>query len=350
MRCVLASIDIPMPPPTPRMCMDGPLFLSADDLAELAEMPAYIDSVAAAYRERADAAPTEPRTRLDATAPPGFLTTYAAILPERGVMGGYMYSAGFADRDTWFVCPLFDSDSGRLLAVLDGSYMNPYKTGALGGVGIDALARADAAEVAVIGSGAQARGQLRGAAVVRALDAVRVYSPTPASREAFATTMHAELGLPVEPVTSTAAALAGADIVITATTAAEPVFAAAELAAGTHITAMGQYTPGRRELDIETVRRARYVPDLRARALQDAGSFLAARDAGVVGEDHIVAELGEVLADPSLGRTDDAEITLFDSGGTAVETVGAAAMLYDRAVERGVGTPLDIRPGSETFS
>ena len=162
--------------------------------------------------------------------------------------------------------------------------------------------------------------------------------------------MHAELDLPVEPVTSTAAALAGADIVITATTAAEPVFAAAELAPGTHITAMGQYTPGRRELDIETVRRARYVPDLRARALQDAGSFLAARDAGVVGEDHIVAELGEVLADPSLGRTDDAEITIFDSGGTAVETVGAAAMLYDRAVERGVGTPLDIRPGSETFS
>jgi ornithine cyclodeaminase (EC 4.3.1.12) len=330
--------------------MDRPIFLSADDLADLAGMSAYVDAVAAAYRERADAAPTEPRTRLDASDPPGFFTTYAAILPETGAMGGYMYSAGFGDRDTWFVCPLFDTDSGRLLAILDGSYMNPHKTGAVGAVGIDALARPDATEVAIIGSGAQARGQLRGAAAVRDVDAVRVYSPTPASREAFAEAMHAELGLPIDPVSSSAAALEGADIVITATTAGDPVFASSELDPGTHITAMGQYTPGRTELDTETVRRARYVPDLRARALQDAGSFLAARDAGLVDDDHIVAELGEVLADPRLGRTDDAEITIFDSGGTAVETVGAAAMLYERAVERDLGTPLDIRPGSETFS
>jgi alanine dehydrogenase len=228
--------------------------------------------------------------------------------------------------------------------------MNPHKTGAVGAVGIDALARPDATEVAIIGSGAQARGQLRGAAAVRDVDAVRVYSPTPASREAFAEAMHAELGLPIDPVSSSAAALEGADIVITATTAGDPVFASSELDPGTHITAMGQYTPGRTELDTETVRRARYVPDLRARALQDAGSFLAARDAGLVDDDHIVAELGEVLAAPRLGRTDDAEITIFDSGGTAVETVGAAAMLYERAVERDLGTPLDIRPGSETFS
>jgi alanine dehydrogenase len=330
--------------------MDGPVFLTADDIAALAEMPAYVEAVASAYRERAAAAPTEPRTRLDAHDPPGFLTTYAAILPDRGVMGGYMYSAGFAEHDTWFVCPLFDSDTGRLLALLDGSYMNPYKTGALGAVGIDALARPDATEVAMIGSGAQARGQLRGAAVVRALDAVRVYSPTVASREAFAETMQAELGVPIEPVASSAAALEGADIVITATTASDPVFAAEELSPGAHITAMGQYTPGRTELDIETVRRARYVPDLRARALQDAGSFLAARDAGVVDDTHIVAELGEVLADPGLGRSDPAELTIFDSGGTAVETVGAAAMLYERAIEQEIGQPLDIRPGSETFS
>jgi len=329
--------------------MDTPIFLDADDIAALAEMPAYVDAVATAYRERADAAPTEPRSRLDAADPRGFFTTYAAILPETGAMGGYMYSAGFADRDTWFVCPLFDPHSGRLLAILDGSYMNPFKTGAVGAVGIDALARADASEVAVIGSGAQARGQLR-AAVVRDLDAVRVYSRTPESREAFATTMQDELGLPVEPVASSAAALTDADIVITATTAGDPVFAVEELEAGTHITAMGQYTPGRSELDIETVRRARYVPDLRARALQDAGSFLAARSAGVIDDSHIIAELGEVVADRSLGRTAADDITIFDSGGTAVETVGAASMLYDRAVDRDVGMPLDIRPGSDTFS
>jgi len=350
MHCVGKTTGITLHPPPLMEVMDTPIFLDADDIAALAEMPAYVEAVAAAYRERADAAPTDPRTRLDAADPRGFFTTYAAILPETGAMGGYMYSAGFADRDTWFVCPLFDTHSGRLLAILDGSYMNPFKTGAAGAVGIDMLARSDASEVAVIGSGAQARGQLRGAAVVRDLDAVRVYSPTPKSREAFATTMQGELGLSIEPVASSAAALKGADIVITATTAADPVFAAEELEAGTHITAMGQYTPGRTELDIETVRRGRYVPDLRARALQDAGSFLAARSAGVIDDSHIVAELGEVVADPSLGRTTAGDITIFDSGGTAVETVGAAAMLYKRAVDRDMGMPLDIRPGSETFS
>ena len=350
MHCVRETTDIPLDPLSIIRHMDSPIFLDADDIAALAEMPAYVDAVATAYRERADAAPTEPRTRLDADDPRGFLTTYAAILPETGAMGGYIYSAGFAEGDTWFVCPLFDPHSGRLLAILDGSYMNPFKTGAVGAVGIDTLARADASDVAMIGSGAQARGQLRGAAAVRDLDAVRVYSPTPESRVAFATTMQDELGVPIEPVASPAAALEGADIVITATTAETPVFAAEDLEAGTHITAMGQYTPGRSELDIETVHRARYVPDLRARALQDAGSFLAARSAGVIDDAHIIAELGEVVADPTLGRTSADDITIFDSGGTAVETVGAAAMLYERAIARGMGMPLDIRPGSETFS
>ncbi len=93
--------------------------------------------------------------------PAGMLTGYLAILPDTGAMGGYTYAAGFSGRDAHFTLPIFDADSGDPLAVLDGASMNPHKTGAAGAVGVDALARRDASDLAIIGSGAQARGQVR---------------------------------------------------------------------------------------------------------------------------------------------------------------------------------------------
>jgi alanine dehydrogenase len=113
---------------------------------------------------------------------------------------------------------------------------------------------------------------------------------------------------------------------------------------------MGQYTPGRHELDTATIERATYVPDLRARATQDAGSFLAALEAGVVDEDHVHAELGEVVAGVKPGRTTDDEITVFDSGGTGIETVAAAYMLYEKARSKGLGSEFSIAPASEALT
>jgi alanine dehydrogenase len=275
------------------------------------------------------------------------LTGYLAVLPETGAMGGYTYSAGFGATDAWFLTPIFDAESGKPLAVLDGAWMNPLKTGAAGAVGLDALAREDATELAVIGSGTQARGQLRAAAAVREFEAVRVYSPTRDHRETFAADFDDRLAAAVTPVETSADAVTGADAVITATRASDPVIDAADLAPGTHVTAMGRYHPDKRELDADTIARATYVPDLRARAVQDGGSFLAALDAGRIEEDHVHAELGEVVADGAPGRTSAAEITVFDSGGTAIETVAAAHLLYERATKAGLGTQIEIDPASE---
>jgi hypothetical protein len=105
---------------------------------------------------------------------------------------------------------------------------------------------------------------------------------------------------------------------------------------------MGQYDRGKRELDAATIARATYVPDLRERAFQDAGSFLAAREAGVVDDDHVHAELGEVVAGHSPGRTSSDEVTVFDSGGTGIETVAAAWMLYERAKAEGLGETIEF--------
>jgi Predicted ornithine cyclodeaminase, mu-crystallin homolog len=330
--------------------MTETLFLTSSDVAGLATPAEYVERVADGYRQRGEGAPADPRTALFGDDPPGMLTSYSAILPDDGYMGGYTYSAGFGEGDAWFMTPLFDADSGEPLALLDGASMNPFKTGATGAVGVDALAREDAETVGLIGSGAQARGQLRATATVRDLTGVAVYSPTQANREEFANEMTETLGTDVTAVDSSAAAVGDADIVITATTASEPVFDGDQLAPGTHVTAMGQYNPTKRELDTTTIERSTYVPDLRDRATQDAGSFIHAVEAGVVDESHIHAELGDIVADNAAGRTSDDEITVFDSGGTAIETVAAAGMLYERAREQGLGSTIEFAPASDALT
>lgn len=222
--------------------MTDTLFLTSADVDDLAEPADYVAVVRDAYRQIGEGAPAEPRTKLLNREPPGMLTTYAAVLPETGAMGGYTYSAGFGAGDAWFMTPLFDAESGEPLALLDGASMNPFKTGAAGAVAVDALARADATEIAVIGSGAQARGQLATTATVRDFEAVRVFSPTAENREAFAEEFDDRLDADVSAVASASEALDGADVVITATTASEPVIDDADVEPGTHVTAMGSIT------------------------------------------------------------------------------------------------------------
>jgi len=325
-------------------------FLRSDELSGLATPAEYVSAVEAGYRSHGNDGSAEPRTKLVSGDPPGMCTGYFAILPAVGGMGGYTYAAGFGDRDAHFALPLFDAESGRMVALLDGASMNPFKTGATGAVGVDALAREDATACAVIGAGAQARGQLRATATVRELEAVRVFSPTADSRQSFAEEFDDRLDADVTAVESAAEAVSNADIVITATTATDPVVANADLPDGVHVTAMGQYDRGKRELDAETIARATYVPDLRKRAFQDAGAFLAAREAGAVDDDHIHAELGEVVAGKRPGRTSPEEVTVFDSGGTGIETVAAAWMLYERAREQGLGETIEFAPASEALT
>ncbi len=327
--------------------MTETLFLRSKELSGLATPSEYVSAVREGYRQQGSAAP---RTKLVADDNAGMLTGYLAILPETGAMGGYTYAAGFGDEDVHFFLPLFDADSGRPLALLDGASLNPFKTGATGAVGVDALARQDARTLGLIGSGAQARGQLRATMTVRPFETVTVYSPTAESREAFADAMNDRYDATVRPVATSEAAVEGSDVVITATNATEPVFDGDRLEPGTHVTAMGQYDPNVREIDATTVERATYVPDLRARATSDAGAFLQAMDERELTEADIHGDLGQVLAEEVPGRTTETEITVFDSGGTGIETVAAAYMLYEKAIEHDLGEYIDIAPGSAALT
>ncbi|MFC7187329.1 ornithine cyclodeaminase family protein [Halorubrum yunnanense] len=330
--------------------MTETLFLTSADVDDLADPADYVAAVRDAYRQIGKGAPAKPRTMLYNRDPPGMLTSYTSVLPETGAMGGYTYSAGFGAGDAWFMTPLFDAESGEPLAVLDGASMNPFKTGAAGATAVDALAREDATEIAVIGSGAQARGQLATTATVREFEAVRVFSPTAEHREAFADEFADRIEPRVAAVASASEAVAGADVVITATNASEPVIDDGDVEPGAHVTAMGQYNPKKNELPPELIARATYVPDIRERAAQDAGSFLAAVEAGLVDEDHVAADLGEVVAGEHPGRTSGDEVTIFDSGGTGIETAAAAHMLYKRASEKGRGQTIEFAPASEALT
>ncbi|SFS81462.1 ornithine cyclodeaminase family protein [Halostagnicola kamekurae] len=330
--------------------MTETLFLSSDAIEDLASPAEYVEAVREGYRQRGRGAPADPRSAYFRTDPDGMFTDYAALLPETGAMGGYMYSAGFDAGDAWFVTPLFDAQSGEPLAILDGASMNPFKTGAAGAVAVDSLAREDATTLAVVGTGPQARGQVHTTATVRDFEEVRVYSPTAENRAAFADEFDDQLEASVRAVSSSEAAVSGADVVITATTSTEPVFDGEHLEPGAHVTAMGQYHPDKRELDATTIERSTYVPDLRERVSQDAGSFIAAREAGRVSDEHVHAELGDVVAGTEPGRTAADEITVFDSGGTGIETVAAASLLYERALENDRGTPIPFAPASEALT
>lgn len=325
-------------------------FLTSDDIDGLATMGEYVEAVRDGYRDRGHGAPARPRTTLFSESPAGMLTGYTAILPEVGAMGGYTYAAGFGGGDAHFLLPLFDAESGDPLAVIDGASLNPFKTGATGGVAIDELAPTRADDLALLGSGPQARGQLKAAAAVRELERVEVFSPTADHRMSFAAEMNEELNATVAAVASPSAAIEGADIVVTATDSSEPVFDGSLLEPGTHVTTMGQYHPNKREVDTATIEQATYVPDLRDRVMNDAGAFIHAVNEGVVTPDDVHAELGEVVAGAEPGRTSEDEITLFDSGGTAIETVAAGKMLYDRAKEQGLGEEIEFSPASEALT
>lgn len=232
---------------------------------------------------------------------------------------------------------LFETARGRPVAVIDATAITAIRTAAVSGAATRALARADAGDLAILGSGTQARTHLEAMAAVRPLRRVRVWSRTAERARAFAESETPRPGLKIEVASSAREAVEGADIVCTVTSAREPVLQGEWLAPGAHVNAVGYSGRDGRELDAEAVARARMFCDRRESVLNESGDFLLARDEGAVDEDHIVGEIGEVLIGKIPGRTSREEITLFESLGLAVEDLAAARAIHDAAVETNAG-------------
>jgi ornithine cyclodeaminase len=194
--------------------------------------------------------------------------------------------------------------------------------------------------VAIFGAGVQARTQLEAVCTVRQIKQVRVFDCHRAAAEAFAEDMSAPLGIPVLATSSAAEALAGAQIVCTATTSATPVFEDRDLAAGVHINAVGSWRTQTAEIPPDTVCRARVFVDHCVAALEEAGDLLMPLQEGRITAEHIRAELGDLIANRVAGRQTSEEVTLFKSVGLAVQDLFAAARAVENARRLEIGTAL----------
>jgi ornithine cyclodeaminase/alanine dehydrogenase-like protein (mu-crystallin family) len=230
---------------------------------------------------------------------------------------------------------LFDGETGAPRALLDASAVTEIRTAAVSGVATRLLAREDAKELAILGSGVQARSHLEAMAHARPFARARVWSRTLEHAQAFVA--GASAPFPVEATATAEEAVRGAEVVVTATSAREPIVQREWLAPGAHVNAVGSSIPTARELDAETVAAAALFADTRESMLNEGGDYLfAVREAGI-GPEHIRAELGELLVGTREGRRSADELTVFKSLGVAVEDLAAAELVYARARDAGVG-------------
>jgi len=238
---------------------------------------------------------------------------------------------------------LSEPASGEPLAVMEAGLLTAIRTGAVSGVATRFLARRAARTVGVFGAGVMGRWQLAAVCAVRKIDSAIVYDRDERRAGEYASEMSRQLGIPVTAAVHARDAVEGQDVIIVATSAAEPVFDGRWLAPGQHINAIGSHAPTARELDTVAVVRSRIFLDFAEACLFEAGDILIPMKEGAIGSDHLRADLGEVVAGLKPGRERDDEITLFKSVGLAIQDAAVASFLYQRARARGAGVEFAFR-------
>lgn len=271
----------------------------------------------------------------------GLMPAYVAQPPQLGAKIVTVFGGNHARGLPSHLATIFllDPDTGALIAIMDGRYITEARTAAVSAVSARHLARPDAATLAILGTGVQARSHLEALAAVRPLRDVRVWSPKPASRERFVSEMSGH-GPALAAAPSAEAAVRGADLIVLVTSSPTPVIEDAWVAPGTHVISVGACRPDQREMDPALVARGRLVVDSRAAALVESGDVVLGIREGRFEASHVSGELGDVVRGRLDGRRTADEITIFKSLGMAVEDVVAADLVYRRALESGAGTEL----------
>ncbi len=274
--------------------------------------------------------------------PPGE-QTLMALMPAHRSEGDACYSlkaicvapgnpARGLDSHQGFVA-LFDGETGRTRALVNASAITGIRTAAVSAVATRLLARPGSRTLAILGSGTQGRTHLEAMRAVLPLERVRAWSLTPG---------HAATLDDVEEVATPEEAVRGADVVVTATGAREPIVRREWLAEGAHVNAVGSSIPTARELDTATIAAAALYVDRRESTVNEAGDYLIPLREGAIGPAHIRGELGELLIGAVEGRRDGSELTVFKSLGLAVEDLGAVEAVLERAEAEGAGVEVDL--------
>jgi len=316
------------------------LIINHDEVKELLPIRACIDVMEDAFNELAEGKYHQPLRTI--TRPPD-VKGVMAMMPsyragERPLFGlkaicVFPGNAALGKDAHQGAVILFDGNTGELRAIVNASAITAIRTAAVSALATRVLARKDAATLAIIGAGVQARTHLEAIACVRKLEQVRVAALRKESAESFCRELKPHVSCDLEAVDSSEAAVRNAQIIVTATTSRDPVIRREWVAAGAHINAIGTFSPKARELDTATMVAGSVFVDRRESAFNEAGDYLIAAAEGAIGPGSIRAELGEVLIGKHPGRTSEDEITIFKSLGLAMEDLAAAEYCYRKAGE-----------------
>ena len=238
-----------------------------------------------------------------------------SVYPDNFARGGHSHQG---------VVVLFDQNTGAPEAILEAGEITAIRTAAASAAATDALARADARSLAILGYGEQAWRHVLAIKCVRGIDRITIWGRSPDKAKAFAERVGGETAASVEE------AVAEADIICTVTAASEPILESRWVADGVHVNAVGSSRAGPTEIDNDLVVRARFFADHRPGVIAQGAEFIRAREAGLIGEDHLLGEIGEVMAGTLPGRTGNADVTLYKSLGSIVQDLAAARHIVAR--------------------
>jgi alanine dehydrogenase len=237
---------------------------------------------------------------------------------------------------------LFSSETGKMIAVMDGSYITAIRTACASAMASKVLSNPSASVLGVLGAGVQAKAHIMAVARVRKIRTIKIYSPSGKSASRIKQELESQLEVTIEVANSAEEAVRGADIIVTATTAKQPILSAQWLKPGAHINAVGSHRPDLRELDGSTMARSKVFVDSREAIMAECGDILLALAEKSIIADHVQVEIGEVLAGTKPGRTAAEEVTLYKSVGIAIQDVATAQLVYHKALQRRVGADVIV--------
>lgn len=320
------------------------LLLTEKDVTALLDMPSAITAVEEVLRHHGEGTATN-RPRQRVASPSVHLHVMAAGDRDLGVCGLKTYTA--SRQGTRFLVLLYDFENGDLLSMIEADRLGQMRTGAASGVATKHLARSEADSVGIFGTGWQAESQLMAVCAVRPIKSIKVYSRNAERRESFARKMASLLRVEVSPVAVPEDAAMGQSILVTATTAREPVLKGDWIAPGAHLNIMGSNFLSKIEVDAETIRRASMVAvDSIEQSRGEAGDLIPPVERGLITWE-AVTELGRIVAGHAQGRRNADDITLFKSNGIAIWDIAVARHIYNRAREQGLGKEIKLWGSAE---
>lgn len=323
------------------------LLLNRVDLERLLDVESVIAAVERGFADYSDGKVQMPvRTAIRVSDPPGVLLLMPCAMHETRVLGTKLVSVygqnparGLPTIGALYV--LSDYETGFPLAVMDAGFITGLRTAAASAVATRYLAREDARTLGIFGTGVQGEFHALAIPAVRPIERIMVWGSSAEKARQFAERLQARCQATVEPGESLAS-VAAADVVVTGTTATEPIFAADVIQPGAHINGVGSHAPAARELGTDLVAKCRVVVDTYEAAFAEAGDLLLAIEEGGIGRDHVSAEMGEVILRRKSARESADEITLFKSCGVAFQDAVTASLAYERALAAGAGQEFDF--------